>query len=308
MATMTAPASPASEVLSTRHDETYFSFEWFSSLAAYRDANRAQLEDFFARLRSAPPWQGIDVACGVGLMTELSQQIGDRLGRLLQRIVCVDLDRDAIKIARERLDDARTCFVQAVGQRLPLRDGFGSFLTIGNGIHNFAQEDKAGLLREAFRVVRSGAGVFFNSAFYEGTYVEGTERFYSEKVRRAVRILGRSAGRAARAGERPEAARPIRAQEYVRLVEEAGFTDVRSQEMEVRMDQELWEAICSYGGYAQGALHFKYDAEQSVRALVQAVRELFADPEWETKFPGMSENGLRFIPRKWLWVTALKPA
>ncbi len=36
-------------------DGDRFSFEWFSGLAAYRDANRAQLEAFLTGLRLAPP-------------------------------------------------------------------------------------------------------------------------------------------------------------------------------------------------------------------------------------------------------------
>jgi ubiquinone/menaquinone biosynthesis C-methylase UbiE len=302
-------AGPAADQPTTAQpaDEKYFSFEWFSSLAAYRDANRAQLEAFLSNLKLTPPWQGVDVACGVGLMAELTQEIGAKIGGFVQRIVCVDLDIDAVKIARERLESLRVDFVQALGDRLPLREGFGSFLTIGNGIHNFTQDQKASLFGEAFRVLKGGAALFFNSAFYEGTIVPGTERFYTDKVFRAVRAIGRGQPRA-EAGERPEAAKHISPDEYVRLAQEAGFTNVQKHEVQVRMGQELWEAICSYGGYAQPALRFRYNAETSVRHLVQAVRDIFADPDWETKYPGLSDAAGRFIPRNWLWVTASKPA
>lgn len=307
-----APKSPQSPPAAEQPgaapvEDKYFSFEWFSSLAAYREANRAQLEAFFTGLKLAPPWQGVDVACGVGLMSELAQEISAKLGGLIQRIACVDLDFDALKIARQNLANAPAVFLHALGDRLPLREGFGSFVTIGNGIHNFTQEQKASLFGEAFRVLKGGAALFFNSAFYEGTIVPGTERFYSDKVFRAMRAIGRDRSRA-ETGERPEAAKPISPEEYVRLAEEAGFTDVQQHEVQVRMGQELWEAICSYGGYAQGALHFRYNAETSVRHLVQAVRDIFADPDWDSKYPGLSDAAGRFIPRNWLWVTASKPA
>jgi len=288
-------------------DGDRFSFEWFSGLAAYRDANRAQLEAFLSGLRLAPPWQGVDVACGVGLMAELTHVIGARIGGFIQRTACVDLDLDAIKIARQLLGPSRADFLQAVGQRLPLRDGFGSFLTIGNGIHNFGQDDKASLFAEAYRILKGGGALFFNSAFYEGAVVPGTERFYTDKIRRAMRVVGRERGGAGQ-GEHPEATRPVAPHDYVELAERAGFTGVQHHEVEVRLHQELWEAISSYGAYARGALHFRYSVEESVGALVGAVRGIFSDPEWDARFPGMTDGAGRFIPRRWLWVTAYKPA
>jgi ubiquinone/menaquinone biosynthesis C-methylase UbiE len=285
-----------------------FSFEWFSSLPRYRAANRAQLEAFLADVRVPWPWQGIDVACGVGLMSELCHEIADKIGALIQRTVCIDLDRQALEIAREKLARYPANFLQSVGQRLPIRDGTASFVVIGNGIHNFGAQDKIALLKEAFRVLRSGASLFFNSAFYEGSVVEGTERFYHEKLRGAIRNIMRLKPRPAEMeGEKPEAIRQITPEEYVALTRQAGFTDVDHHETSVKLDQELWEAICDYSEYAQGALHYKYPAEVACPALRQAVRDIFADPNWEQKFPGMEESGRRFIPRRWLWVTARKP-
>jgi len=307
-ASPTAPTALAAQGSGASSGESqYFSYEWFSSLAAYREANRAQLEAFFSGLKIAPPWQGVDIACGVGLMSELAQEISAKLGGLIQRIACVDLDFDALKLARQNLANAPAVFLHALGDRLPLRDGFGSFVTIGNSIHNFGEAQKVSLFSEANRVLKGGAALFFNSAFYEGTMVPGTERFYSDKVRRALRAIGRER-RPESTDERPEAAKQITPDEYIRLAKEAGFTDVQKHEVQVRMDQELWEAICSYGAYAQGMLHFRYSAETSVRALAQAVRDIFSDPDWESKYPGLSDAAGRFIPRNWLWVTAHKPA
>lgn len=286
-----------------------FSFEWFSSLPAYQAANRDQVMAFLSGMLLAPPWQGVDVACGVGLMTELCHQVADRIGAAIQRTVCVDMDFQALEIAREKLADTPTSVVQSVGQRLPLHDNWGSFFIIGNGIHNFAHEDKLALMREAFRVLRGGASLFFNSAFYEGATVKGTERFYTEHIKEALRSAMRTKEAQAEEplGEKPEAVRALTPAEYVELVREAGFTDIEQHEVEVRLDQELWEAISNYGAYAQGALHFRYSAEVACRTLRQAVRNIFSDPNWLEKFPGMEENGERFIPRQWLWVTARKP-
>jgi hypothetical protein len=73
------------------------------------------------------------------------------------------------------------------------------------------------------------------------------------------------------------------------------------------MDQELWEAICDYSEYAQGALHYRYPADVACPAMRQAVRTLFEDPDWKAKYGGVEESGKPCIPRRWLWVTARKP-
>ncbi len=305
MSATTVALSTAGAVAAARG----FSFEWFSSLPVYRAANRAQLEAFLSDLRLPSPWQGIDVACGVGLMSELCHEIAGRIGALIQRTICVDLDRQALEIAREKLARYPAYFLQSLGQRLPVRDDVGSFVVIGNGIHNFGAQEKVDLFKEAFRVLRSGASLFFNSAFYQGAAVEGTERFYYDNVRGALRYILRMKPRPPElAGEKPQAAQHISPREYVELAREAGFTDVKYHETDVRMPQELWEAICDYYDYSQGALHYKYPAEVACPAMRQAVRDIFNDPEWEQKYPGMTdERGQRFIPRRWLWVTARKP-
>jgi ubiquinone/menaquinone biosynthesis C-methylase UbiE len=285
-----------------------FSFEWFSSLPVYRAVNRTQLEAFLADLKLPSPWQGIDVACGVGLMSELCHEIAGKIGALLQRMVCVDLDREALELAREKLARYPASFLQSLGNCLPLRDGAGTFLVIGNGIHYFAAQDKADLFTEAFRVLRGGASIFFNTTFYQGAIVEGTERFYMEHVRGALRHIRRATVPApADVGEKPEAIRFISPDDYACLAQEAGFTAVEYHQIPVHLDQEAMEAISDYADYSQGAFHYKFPAEVACPAMRQAARDLFTAPDWDAKFPGFVEGGKRFIPRRWLWVTARKP-
>jgi ubiquinone/menaquinone biosynthesis C-methylase UbiE len=285
-----------------------FSFEWFSSLPAYRAVNREQLEAFLANLDLPQPWQSVDIACGLGLMSELCHEIARRIGASIQRTVCVDLDRQALELAREKLARYPARLIQSLGQCLPLRSGTASFLVIGNGIHNFSNAEKADLLTEAFRVLRGGAQIFFNSSFYDGAIVEGTEHFWMENVRRAMRLIKRTVPAPPEmTGEKPEAIHQLSPQDYVALARDAGFTDITYHETPMRFDQELIEAICAYWGYSQGALHFRWPAEVACPAMRQAAQELFADPDWSQKYPGMEENGERFIVRRFLWVTARKP-
>src|SRR5688572_6009892 len=123
MATLasTEPAAPAST----------HNFEWFSSLPAYRAMNRSQLEAFLADVDLPAPWQGVDVACGLGLMSELCFEIAQRMGSAIERMVCVDLDAEVLRLAEEKLGGFPVSVLQSQGQTLPLRDGTTSFVVIG---------------------------------------------------------------------------------------------------------------------------------------------------------------------------------
>jgi ubiquinone/menaquinone biosynthesis C-methylase UbiE len=313
-----APAPPmeaATEAVETRFASRDHTFEWFSSLPAYQAMNRAQLHAFLSDVDRTSPWQGVDVACGLGLMTELCHDIASQTGASIDWIACVDMDRAVLNLARKKLASRPAYCIQSVGQRLPVRSGTAIFVVIGNGIHNFADEDKASLLREAFRVLRPGGKLFFNSSFFDGCVVEGTERYWLENVRGALRLVGRSGrkdmreeGAAALVDKKPEAMRVLTRQDYMDAARTAGFTDVTCQVAELRFDQELMEAICSYSLYSLGALHFRYPPEIACPAMRQAAHDLFSDPDWEQKYPGRVEaDGRRYIPRRVLWVTARRP-
>lgn len=108
-------------------------------------------------------------------------------------------------------------------------------------------------------------------------------------------------------GVKPEAAQHISAQEYIEFARQAGFTDIQHHEVEVMLDQELWEAICDYGPFARGALHYRYPAEIACPAMRSAIRQIFSDPDWKDKYSGVELDGRKIIPRRWLWVMARKP-
>jgi len=275
--------------------------------------NRAQLEAFFDDLSQPTPLSGIDVACGLGLMTELCHEIAAQRGTVIERVMCVDVDWEVLHLAKEQLAALPAHFLCCAGQRLPQRSATADFVVVGNGIHNFADEDKLALLREAFRVLRVGGKVFFNSSFYDGAVIEGTERYWLENVRAALRIIARrrqqDGGPVEGSGRKPEAMRVLTPGEYLAIARDAGFVDVQGRVGELRFDQELMEAICDYWLYSQGALHFRYPAAVACDAMRQAAHDLFSDPEWERKYPGMVDaTGRPFIARHVLWVTARKPA
>lgn len=246
-------------------------------------------------------------------MSDLCQEVARRIGARLPGTVMIDRDLNALEIAREHHARYPIALLQSLGQSLPLPDDLGRYVVIGNGIHNFGAGEKPALFKEAFRVIRHGAGLFLNSAFYDGSVVQGTEHFYLETVRRGVRITrnltSSETSQAVNAvSVKPEAIRQIDASTYASLARDVGFDDVRAHEMVVPMDQALWEAIADFSAYSQGALHHKFPADVACEAMKQATREVFQDPDFSRKVDGaVTVDGKVAVPRRWLWVTARKP-
>lgn len=154
-----------------------FSFEWFSSLPSYRSANRAQPKDFLREVRLPTPWLGIDIACGVGLMSDLCQEVASRTGARLLGTVMIDRDLNALEIAREHLARDPIALLQSLAQSLPLPDDLGSHVVIGNRIHNFGATEQPARFSGGVpgHPPWRGALLF---PFYDGSVVQGTERFY----------------------------------------------------------------------------------------------------------------------------------
>jgi ubiquinone/menaquinone biosynthesis C-methylase UbiE len=294
------------------------SFEAVSAAPAYRELNRSQLAAFLRELDLPPPWVAADVACGVGLMTVLGAEIAAGLGATIAQSVGVDLDREALLRARARLRAAlpgtgggaapAVGLLQGPGQRLALGPARASYVTVGNSIHNFAAADKAALLAEAHRVLRPGGALFFNSSFYDGAVIAGTERYWVDNVRGALRQIVRAGTRPSEGeAHKPDAIRFLTPPDYAALARDAGFERITLRESELRFDQTLMEALCAYGPYAEGALHFRYPAAVACPAMVQAARALYTDPDWARRYPGLSQGGRPYIPRRVLGVTARKP-
>lgn len=273
-----------------------FSFEPFAETAEYLAVNRAALSNL-ARYISGTVRRMLDLATGVGTMVQLGREQIPALREAV--VVCVDASREAIVAGRRRLGaEPNVHWVEAFAQYLPLKGPF-ELTTFGNGIHNLSHEDKLSALKEVYRVSGPGGLLFFNSAFYEGTVVEGTEAFYRAKILRAVAELKQLGVPRAKEG-RAEARNWLKPEEYAELVRAAGFEIVYLGQREVRIYREGWQLICEYADYAAGALH-GYPVDIAAKVLSRAVVSVLD----ELGIP--DEQGQRYIPRRWLEVIARKP-
>ncbi|HEY3121485.1 MAG TPA: class I SAM-dependent methyltransferase [Vicinamibacteria bacterium] len=247
----------------------------------------------------------VDLACGVGTMTELLAGELVRLGREGQdepRILAVDVSTDSLRLAREAFDAAglRTLVVQGSGEALPAPNGLADAVLLGNAIHLFT--DKPRLVREVSRVLRAGGVFAFNTAFYEGGRPDETERFYDEWLKLALRHVKKKEHERGEARDRtPDRKTSTRAfsnpwlspQEYRCLIEEGGLRIVSLTERRVETSRSFLEAIGSYAEFASAYLR-RHPVELASEALASTVA------------PALDALGLVTVPRGWLEVIAVK--
>src|SRR5436190_585055 len=165
-------------------DETNrFTFEPFAAHPFYTEVNRDLVRQALARFASkasGTPLTIVDMACGTGAVTRLIAEEMARQGRLDQvRIIGVDPSAEALRRAQRGMEatypNARSSFIQGDTADLPAIVHNTDAVFFCNAIHLVPDKPAA------FQLIASilaPQGIFAcNSAFYEGTYVPGTERF-----------------------------------------------------------------------------------------------------------------------------------
>jgi|SRR5579875_1199164 ubiquinone/menaquinone biosynthesis C-methylase UbiE len=278
-------------------DETnQFTFEPFAAHTFYTKVNRSLVRQALAsfKTRSADrPLTIVDMACGTGAVTRLIAEEMKNQGRQA-RIIGVDPSAEALRRAQKGMAEIgeRAEFVQGDTEDLPrlIHDADAAFFC--NAIHLVAEK------RAAFRLMASilaPKGIFAcNSAFYNGAYVEGTERFYRLWTRRAIGWLRK---------EHPEvqvsrdgktmAMQWISANEYVQMLKEGGFQQVDAVQEEAIMTVESYHDIGQYWLFIQGA-------------LPGVPLALGAAALGTTVYQVGEELHLTDIPRNWLQLVAYK--
>lgn len=272
------------------------SYEPFSKSPEYLEANRAFLET----LDLPAAAHLLDLACGTGVMTDAALAVRPRL-----RVTGIDLSRESLLLAQAaHLANGRRDVVLVRGSAdvLPFPDASFDAGIMGNAIHIL--RDPLALAREIRRVLRPGALFAFNSSFYAGTFVPGTERFYHDWVKEALRWI-QDEDRALRARGLPGIPRRREARggaftnrwrtpaEWGALLEEAGFGEVRLSERIVPMTGESFEAVGAYAGMAEVLLS-GYPVASASAALQAAVA------------PALRSMSMTTVPRNWLEVVAVR--
>ncbi len=284
-------------------------YEAFSAEPEYVEANR----DFVHTL-DLGGGRLLDLACGTGLLSDLALE----RRRDLDVVAALDLAREQLELARARFregglfaENGRRAgagvpaflLVEGSADTLPFGAEVFDAVIMGHAIHNLPDPDR--LLAEIRRVLRPGGLFAFNSAFYAGTYVPGTEKFHTAWMRhaleyvmardRALRAQGLPSVSRKRGTARPAFSRrwPSPA-EWKERLERSGFEVARTQERVLEMTRRNFETVGSYGGLASVLLS-GYPVELACEALERSVA------------PALAEVGMDTVPQRWLEVVASKP-
>jgi len=282
-------------------DETnLYTFEPFAAHQFYTDINRALVKQTLAHLEKRPidtPLTIVDMACGTGAVTRLVAEEIARQGRLdYTQIVGVDPSAEALRLAQKGMDESglkvQSRFVQGEAEDLPGIVHNADVAFFCNAIH--LVPDKLVAFKEMASLLAPGGIFGCNSAFYEGTYKPGTERFYRLWTRRAVGWLRQEHPdlRLSR-DEKAMAMQWLTKEQYIDALKQSGFAAVETEQHDVPISLDGWRDIGQYWLFIEGALPgipLRYGAQALGEAVYQAGAEL----------------GFQDVPRVWLQIVATK--
>jgi ubiquinone/menaquinone biosynthesis C-methylase UbiE len=275
-----------------------FTFEPFAAHHFYTEINRALVQQALAHLEGQPreqPLTIVDMACGTGAVTRLIAEELTRRGRQA-RLIGVDPSAEALRRAHKSMEalGMQAEFTQGESEDLPRIVQNVDMAFFCNAIHLVA--DKLTAFRQIAAIVRPGGIFACNSAFYEGTYVAGTERFYRMWTRRAVGWLRKTHPDIRPSREtKAQAMQWLSPEEYATLFRDGGFSRVEMTQRQVSISLDAWKDLGQYWLFIEGALP-GVPLPIGAQALAVAVYE------------AGQELGVQEVPRMWLQMVAIKDA
>lgn len=282
------------------NETNLYTFEPFAAHAFYTDINRALVKHTLKHLIQRPEDTTltiVDMACGTGAVTRLIAEEMALQGCLAHtRIIGVDPSAEALRRARKGMDETnlrvQADFIQGEAEDLPklVQNADAAFFC--NAIH--LVPDKLAAFRQMASIL-APRGIFgCNSAFYTGTYVPGTERFYRLWTRRAMGWLRKEHPEVRPSREEKAMAMQwITPQDYIDLLKQSGFSNVETEKDDVPISLDGWRDIGHYWLFIEGALPgipLAYGAEALGKAVYEAGQEL----------------GITEVMRTWLQIIAIK--
>lgn len=285
-------------------------YEPYSNDPHYIEGNRA----FVRSLDLQSAQHVLDLACGVGTLTDLMWETWPDLN-----VVGVDLSSETLVIARDRPDQVGSSSAPADSDHtalradrrvrrlaagnahaIPLRASSFHAVVMGHSIHLMEDEDR--LLREVHRVLRPGGLFAFNTSFYAGTFVPGTEPIYHNWVKEALSYIqtkdrelrrqGRTGIRRVRGSVPPAFSKGWpSAEEWIQRLGKHGFHAAQALTTTVTLTQYSFETIGAYAGFARVILS-GYPVDVASEALQAAAG------------PTLRTAGVEEVPRYWLEVRA----
>jgi len=273
-----------------------FTFEAFAAHPFYTEVNRALVRQALAHFATRPvdvPLTIVDMACGTGAITRLVAEEIARQGRQAH-LIGVDPSAEALRRAQKSMEEmgTRADFIQGDANSLPsiVHNADAAFFC--NAIH--LVPNKLSAFQQMASILAPGGIFACNSAFYEGTYVEGTERFYHLWIRHAMRCLRKEHPEVRLSREeKAQAMQWLTPGDYIESLKQAGFGSAETNYEQVHIPLDAWRDLGHYWLFIEGALPgapLAFAAAALENALYQAGQEL----------------GLTEVPRMWLQIVATK--
>ncbi|MFI5274750.1 MAG: class I SAM-dependent methyltransferase [Ktedonobacterales bacterium] len=272
---------------------TSYTFDPFARHQFYHDVNQSLVRTAIARLDAARPAgdtvRVVELASGTGAVTELILDELERLGRPAE-VVGVEPSFEALAVARDRLEGRAVRFEQGDVEQLKQVTPQADAVFFCNAIH--LVPDKREVIAKIARVIAPSGFFAANSAFFDGSYAPGSERFYHLWTRRALGWLRRNAPEARVSREqKANAMRWLTADDYATILEQNGLRVVDDTREEALMPLRSWQDIGRYWLFIEGALP-GVPIPAGADALEAAAGEAF------------DELGLTEVPRIWLQLVA----
>jgi len=275
--------------MSTGGDGIDYTFEAFASHDFYRVVNEHLVDAALSMREKLPQLQihrALDLACGTGAVTQL---LLERLRRFREpvEVIAVDPSESALEKARRLLGNA-VRIVRAQAEAFSGLVPDVDLVLFCNAIHLLPDKDT--VLAEARKALNRGGVLGFNTSFYEGCYVPGTEKFYKLWMLRSLQMLKQEAGMKTDR-TRVEAMRWLTPDEYRELLQRHDFVVEEMHAEEALMSCKSWQDISQYSAFANGALP-GVPLEVAVPVLQKSVEQAY------------DELGITELPRNWLQVVA----
>jgi len=262
-----------------------FGFWRFARHPFFAEVNRWLVE----RVASLGP-RIVDLACGPGTITELILTAKER-GRGL--IYAVDPSLTELDRARRRVTSSLVRFIHGSAENLSRLVPQVDVVIFCNAIHLIA--DKHRVLGEIRKVLGPGGTLAFNTTYFKGCYVPGTDRFWRYWVLRAAQYLRDRGITVSRQGK-TQAMQWFTPEEYGAMVAASGFVGASWHLQEVGLSSESLEDIGQFSMFIEGALP-GVPLEAGAEALRHTVRLAMRDVNLDN-----------VVPRYWLQFITKTPA
>jgi len=229
-------------------------FGHFARVPEYRQVNRELVRELFAHLPN--PFVHVDLATGTGLVPQLLIEESEKHG---YRGTIIGIDRSAKALGIAETTTPRTPnidlrFVEADARELDnlpddlLPSTGADSLSIHDAIHEITDVDEQRqIYRGMAKIARVGALLSSNSTFTTASMaVANSLRGHGEWKLHFMRMTG------ARRNDKAGALPYRRPEDYLEMIEEAGFEIVHQLERAIHLTREALKAIARYPAFVEG--------------------------------------------------------